>query len=92
MYQEYTYKKITPCDVCREILRGKESGAHVCAMKVASGAAVPALSSLCPHPASILMPDCQRGLMFRVQPRMDHRLNRGMTAWDHDVRAGQIRG
>jgi len=22
-FQEYTYKKITPCDVCSQILRGK---------------------------------------------------------------------
>lgn len=23
VFQEYTYKKITPCDVCREVLKGK---------------------------------------------------------------------
>ena len=26
VFQEYTYKKITPCDVCREILRGETIG------------------------------------------------------------------
>lgn len=23
-FQEYTYKKITPCDVCSQVLRGKK--------------------------------------------------------------------
>ncbi len=23
IFQEYTYKKITPCDICSQILRGK---------------------------------------------------------------------
>ena len=25
IFQEYTYKKITPCDICSQILRGKSS-------------------------------------------------------------------
>jgi len=25
VFQEYTYKKITPCDICSQILRGEES-------------------------------------------------------------------
>jgi hypothetical protein len=25
IFQEYTYKKITPCDICSQILRGKIS-------------------------------------------------------------------
>ena len=24
IFQEYTYKKITPCDICSQILRGKK--------------------------------------------------------------------
>lgn len=24
-FQEYTYKKITPCDVCSQVLRGKKT-------------------------------------------------------------------
>ena len=30
VFQEYTYKKITPCDICSQILRGKlrDSGYH----------------------------------------------------------------
>ena len=25
IFQEYTYKKITPCDICSQILRGKKN-------------------------------------------------------------------
>ena len=32
MFQEYTYKKITPCDVCREILRGHARQGLKCKM------------------------------------------------------------
>ena len=26
IFQEYTYKKITPCDICSQILRGRYNG------------------------------------------------------------------
>lgn len=32
IFQEYTYKKITPCDVCREILRGHTRQGLKCKM------------------------------------------------------------
>ncbi|RWS09061.1 uncharacterized protein B4U79_00209, partial [Dinothrombium tinctorium] len=32
LFQEYTYKKITPCDVCREILRGHSRQGLKCKM------------------------------------------------------------
>lgn len=32
IFQEYTYKKITPCDVCREILRGHSRQGLKCKM------------------------------------------------------------
>lgn len=32
VFQEYTYKKITPCDVCREILRGHARQGLKCKM------------------------------------------------------------